>query len=126
MTLTGVRGFIVNNALNLNLAMLYIAIIVILPAFGAVSSYGGASVLGVPFLLALLSGNQIVTAATLSFIASLGDLMPPTALAGNYSAQIVNEKYSEVLKFAAIPFFVCLGFALLCLLTSNKLGFLIF
>ena len=35
-----------------------------MPAFGAVSSYGAASVLGVPFLLALLdTGDQIVIAA---------------------------------------------------------------
>lgn len=126
MTLTGVRGFIVINTLGLDLALLYIAIIITLPAFGAVSSYGGASVLGVPFLLALLSGNQIVTASTLSFIASLGDLMPPTALAGNYSAQIVREKYSKVLRQAAIPFFVSIIFALICLVTSKSLGFLVF
>ena len=96
-----------------------------MPAFGAVSSYGAASVLGVPFLLALLdTGDQIVLAAALSFICSMGDLMPPTALAGNYAAQIVEQKYSKVLRYCAVPFVVCVLFGLVTLLISGKLGFL--
>ena len=96
-----------------------------MPAFGAVSSYGAASVLGVPFLLALLdSGNQIVIAAALSFICSMGDLMPPTALAGNYAAQIVEQKYSKVLRYCAIPFVVCVLYGLVTILKSSALGFL--
>ena len=125
MTLTGVRGYIVISCLGLGTALLYVAIATVMPAFGAVSSYGAASVLGVPFLLALISGNQIVTAAALSFICSLGDLMPPTALAGNYAAQIVKQRYSDVLKYCAIPFIVLVIFGVLCLIYSNKLGFLI-
>lgn len=126
MTLTGVRGYIVIQCLGFGLAVLYAAICVVMPAFGAVSSYGAASVLGVPFLLALLStGNQIVNAAALSFICSMGDLMPPTALAGNYAAQIVGEKYSLVLRRCAVPFAVCILFGLLVLLKSASLGFLV-
>ena len=86
---------------------------------------GPASVLGVPFLLALLdTGDQIVLAAALSFICSMGDLMPPTALAGNYAAQIVEQKYSKVLRYCAVPFVVCVLFGLVTLLISGKLGFL--
>ena len=125
MTLTGVRGFIVINCLGAGTAFLYLAIAVVMPAFGAVSSYGAASVLGVPFLLALLSGEQIVVACALSFICSLGDLMPPTALAGNYAAQIVGERYSKVLRYCAIPFVVCVAFGIGCLVRSKSLGFLI-
>lgn len=125
MTLTGVRGYIVISCLGLGSVLLYVAITVVMPAFGAVSSYGAASVLGVPFLLALISGNQIVTAAALSFICSMGDLMPPTALAGNYAAQIVGQKYSKVLRYCLIPFIVCVMFGLLCLVYSGNLGFLV-
>lgn len=96
-----------------------------MPAFGAVSSYGAASVLGVPFLLALITKNQIVTAAALSFICSLGDLMPPTALAGNYAAQLVEEKYSNVLKHCVIPFLVLVVFGILLIINANKFAFLI-
>lgn len=126
MTLTGVRGYIVISFLGLTSILLYLAIATVMPAFGAVSSYGAASVLGVPFLLALIAtGNQIVIAASLSFICSLGDLMPPTALAGNYAAQIVEEKYSNVLKYCVVPFLVCVVFGILCLHYSGKLGFLV-
>ena len=126
MTLTGVRGYIVGSCFNFGLVILYAAVCLIMPAFGAVSSYGAASVLGVPFLLALLdTGDQIVIAATLSFICSLGDLMPPTALAGNYAAQIVKEKYSKVLRYCAIPFAACVLFGLFVLLKSGSLGFLV-
>lgn len=126
MTLTGVRGFIVDSCLGLNTAMLYLAICTIMPAFGAVSSYGAASVLGVPFMLALLStGNQTVIAASLAFIACMGDLMPPTALAGNYAAQIVNERYSKVLPHCGLPLLICLLLGLAFLLQAGSLGFLV-
>lgn len=125
MTLTGVRGYIVVSCFGFGLTILYFAICLVMPAFGAVSSYGAASVLGVPFLLALLdTGDQIVIAAALSFICSMGDLMPPTALAGNYAAQIVEQKYSKVLRYCAIPFVICVLYGLATLLFSGQLAFL--
>lgn len=128
MTLTGVRGYIVVSCLGLTTVLLYIAICTVTPLFGAVSSYGAASVLGVPFLLALISilpaGNQTVMAAALSVIVCLGDLMPPTALAGNYAAAIVEQKYSKVLRFCVIPFIVGVLFSFATLLLSGNLGFL--
>ena len=125
MTLSGVRGYIVVSCFGFGLAVLYAAVCLVMPAFGAVSSYGAASVLGVPFLLALLdTGDQIVIAAALSFICSMGDLMPPTALAGNYAAQIVEQKYSKVLRYCAIPFVFCILYGLVTLLYSSNLAFL--
>ena len=125
MTLSGVRGYIVVSCFGFGLAVLYAAVCLVMPAFGAVSSYGAASVLGVPFLLALLdTGDQIVIAAALSFICSMGDLMPPTALAGNYAAQIVEQKYSKVLRYCAIPFVFCILYGLATLLYSGNLAFL--
>lgn len=128
MTLTGARGWIVVSCLGLSTLLLYIAICVVCPAFGAVSSYGAASVLGVPFLLALISvlpsGDQTVMAAALSCIVCMGDLMPPTALAGNYAAALVEEKYPQVLKYCAIPFVVTVLYSIATLLLSGSLGFL--
>jgi hypothetical protein len=104
MTLTGVRGFVVVSALALPAWLLYVGIATSMPLFGAVSSFGSASVLGVPFLLALLGRNEIIVASALSLIAGLGDLMPPTALAGIFAAQVVGEKnYFKVLKFCWFP-----------------------
>lgn len=125
LTLTGARGWIVVSCLGLGLAWLYVAVCTVMPAFGAVSSYGAATVMGVPFLLILLNtGNQIVVAALLAFICCLGDLMPPTALAGNYAAEIVGLKYRYVLKHCVIPFLVCIAVGLVCLLNAGSLGFL--
>jgi hypothetical protein len=75
-----------------------------MPLFGAVSAYGSASILGVPFILALISKNAIITSSALSAIAGLGDLMPPTALAGLFAAQVVGENnYFKVLRHCLIP-----------------------
>lgn len=104
MTLTGVRGFFVVSALALPAWLLYVGIATSLPLFGAVSAYGSATVLGVPFLLALLGSDEIVVGSALSLIAGLGDLMPPTALAGLFAAQVVGVKnYFSVLKVCLLP-----------------------
>jgi len=104
MTLTGVRGFVVVSALSLPAWLLYVGIATSMPLFGAVSAFGSASVLGVPFLLALLGKNEILVGSALSLIAGLGDLMPPTALAGIFAAQVVGEEnYFKVLRFCVAP-----------------------
>lgn len=127
MTLTGVRGYIVVNSLSLPSAMLFVAMAITIPLFGAVSSYGAASVLGVPFLMAFLSYNQIITGSAISFIAALGDLMPPTALAGIFAAQIVGMKnYTPVLKKSLVPGIVIILYSIVIILLSNKLGSIIF
>lgn len=123
MTLTGVRGYIVINCLSLPSILLYVGIAVAIPLFGAVSSFGAASVLGVPFLLALLGKNEIVTASSLSFIASLGDLMPPTALAGIFAAQVVGEEnYIKVLKKCAIPALVIIAYSLIFIVFAKQIA----
>lgn len=127
MTLTGVRGFIVVNSLSLPPALLYLGIAVSIPLFGAVSSFGASSVLGVPFLLALLDKDQIITAAALSLIASLGDLMPPTALAGIFAAQVVGvDNYFKVLKKCIIPALIMIAYGLFFILISNQIASFIF
>ncbi|GAB1457349.1 hypothetical protein MASR2M48_26570 [Spirochaetota bacterium] len=122
MTLTGVRGFVVVSALSVPPAMLFMAIAITMPLFGAVSSFGSASVLGVPFLLALLGRDQIVTAAALSLVAALGDFMPPTALSAIFAAQVVGEeKYSRVLKKLILPGLVVVVWALVFIVFSKQI-----
>jgi TRAP-type C4-dicarboxylate transport system permease large subunit len=104
MTLTGGRGWTVMSFLSLPPVLLYLGISISMPLFGAVSAYGSASILGVPFILALINKNAIITSAALSAIAGLGDLMPPTALAGIFAAQVVGEKnYFKVLRYCLVP-----------------------
>ena len=73
--------------------------------------------------MALLGKNQIVTAAALSLIASLGDFMPPTALSAIFAAQVVGvEKYSRVLKHLIIPSIVILAWALVFIAYSKQIA----
>jgi len=126
MTLTGVRGLIVNSCLSLPSVARYIAMAVSMPLFGAVSSFGSASVLGVPFLLSFLAKKEIIVAGALSLIASLGDMMPPTALAGIFAAQVVGmEKYSPVLKKCLLPCLIVIIWGILFIVFANQLQFLI-
>jgi TRAP-type C4-dicarboxylate transport system permease large subunit len=127
MTLTGARGEVVIQALRLPRGWLglYPVIAAALPLFGAVSSYGAASVLGVPFVLALPTSSQVIVinAAALSLIIALGDLMPPTALAGLFAAQVVGEKrYLRVLRWCIAPGLVAALVALLFIHFAEPLG----
>ena len=122
MTLTGVRGFIVTTCMSLPEWARYIAISISMPLFGAVSSFGSASVLGVPFLLTFLAQDEIIVASALSLIAGLGDMMPPTALAGIFAAQVVGmEKYTPVLKKCFIPCLIIIIWGLLFIAGANIL-----
>ena len=120
MTLTGVRGFFVVSALSLPVWALYLGIATSMPIFGAVSAYGSATVLGVPFLLALLGSNEIIVGSALSLIAGLGDLMPPTALAGLFAAQVVGvNNYFKVLKACIIPALVTATWGIVIILGAQ-------
>lgn len=123
MTLTGVRGLIVTACLSLPELGRYIAMSISMPLFGAVSSFGSASVLGVPFLLSFLAKKEIIVAAALSLIASLGDMMPPTALAGIFAAQVVGmEKYTPVLKKCLIPCLLVIVWGIIFIVFANELA----
>jgi len=119
MTLTGGRGWLVMSLLSLPPVLLYLGIAVSMPLFGAVSAFGSASILGVPFILALINKNAIITSSALSAIAGLGDLMPPTALAGIFAAQVVKEKnYFNVLRYCLIPALFELSMGIIILLLA--------
>lgn len=113
MTLTGARGLVVGGLTGLPKSLLYLSIAISMPLFGAVSAYGSASILGIPFILALLSQNQILVASALSLVAGLGDLMPPTALAGLFAAKVVEQdNYLKVLKYCLVPAALTAGYAI--------------
>lgn len=123
MTLTGVRGFIVMTCLGLPENLRLLAAGVSIPLFGAVSSFGASSVLGVPFALAFLNMDTVFTIAALSFIAALGDMMPPTALAGLFAAKITGvENYVKVLKRCMVPMAVMLVYGMAFIYFSKSLA----
>lgn len=123
MTLTGVRGFIVMTCLGLPENMRLLASGISIPLFGAVSSFGASSVLGVPFALAFLNMDTVFTIAALSFIASLGDMMPPTALAGLFAAKVTGvDNYVKVLKRCMVPMAVMLIYGMAFIYFSKTLA----
>lgn len=125
MTLTGVRGLIVTSCLSMPSFARYLALAISMPAFGAISSFGSASVLGVPFLLSFLAKDQIIVAAALSLVASLGDMVPPTALAGIFAAKVVGmENYTPILKKCLIPCLIVVIWAILFIVFADQLSFL--
>jgi TRAP-type C4-dicarboxylate transport system permease large subunit len=104
MTVSGLRGGLVIAVLQLPEWAAWLGMLAGLPLFGAVSAFGSASVLGVPFLLAMLGRPEIWVGAGLSLLAALGDLMPPTALSGIFAAQVVDEPdYLRVLRVCLLP-----------------------
>ena len=126
MTATGVRGLVVVSCLRLPQALWLLACAISIPLFGALSSYGACSVLGVPFsyiYASLLGGNSVVVLAAISLIASVGDMMPPTALAGLFAAQITGVKpYTKILKRCIIPIVVLLAYACFFLANSKMIA----
>jgi TRAP-type C4-dicarboxylate transport system permease large subunit len=120
MTLTGARGFFVVESLGLPKALLLIAVATAIPAFGAVSAFGSASVLGVPFALALLGRDHILAVSALSLVSSLGDLVPPTALAGMFAAQVLKvDNYFKVLRKCLVPAIIIDAIGILALVWAN-------
>jgi GntP family gluconate:H+ symporter len=122
LTLTGARGFIVVNTLLLPSWLLYAGIALLVPLFGGISAYGSAGVLGVPLLLALLKQNDIMVAAALSLLASVGDFLPPTRLAVILAAPVVDEKANAILKQCTLPIILSIAWGLAMILLANPLA----
>jgi gluconate:H+ symporter, GntP family len=126
MTLTGGRGWLVAQMLGAPSWALVAAAAVSLPLFGAISAFGSASVLGVPFLLAFLGRNEVVTTAALSLLASLGDLMLPAAIAATLAARVagVDDRH-RVLRLCVLPALLAIATAVAALVFSPALGRLV-
>ncbi len=121
MTLTGVRGMIVTYCLIMPVMVRYLAMMTVIPAFGGVSSLGAATVFGIPFILAFLGNNELIVASALSMFAAVGDIIPPSALAGAFATQITGvRKYRSFLKVCIIPAVLMLIWALIMLIFANQ------
>lgn len=113
ISLNGVRGYFVLNALSLPGDFLRtLSLLITLPIFGGVSAFGAASVLGGPFVMAMIAKNQIIVASTISLIASIGEFLPPTAMAASLASKTVDEKkYFNITKAALVPILVTLAYS---------------
>jgi hypothetical protein len=123
MTLTGARGWLVSQMFAAPPWAIIPAAGLGMPLFGAVSAFGSASVLGVPFLLASIGRNEIVTAAALSMLAGVGDLMLPASLAATLAARAAGlQDRRPVLRLCLLPGIALVLVAVAMLVTAPLLG----
>jgi Na+/H+ antiporter NhaD/arsenite permease-like protein len=107
MTLTGARGLLAVTAVTLPLVVIYATMFVVLPFSESVLMWGAAPVLGVPLVL-LFNGrglNPIIALAGMSLIWPLGDALPPTAIIGRLTVDVVGYRgsYGRFLKVCIVP-----------------------
>ena len=123
MTLTGIRGAIVVGALSLPDVLMLAGLALILPIFGGVSVYGGASVLGVPFALAMLGKDQIIVLTALSLIGAMGSYMPPVALTPVVTAKMIGEAhYMKIARLCLVPSIAAILVGLLMIVFANPIA----
>jgi TRAP-type C4-dicarboxylate transport system permease large subunit len=128
MTLTGVRGLLAVTAVTLPLVAVYATLFLVLPVSESVLMYAAAPVLGVPLVLLFNTTglNPIVALAGMSIIWPLGDALPPTAIIGRLTVEVVGcrESYGQFLKYCLIPAAIIAIIGTLMVVYSSKLAFL--
>ena len=122
LTLTGLRGGIVVGALSIPSVFLLAGIAVILPLFGGISVYGGASVLGVPFALALLGRNPIIVLSALSLIGAMGSYVPPVAFTPVVTAGLIGENYMAIVRRCLVPAIAAVILGVVILVFANPIA----
>ncbi len=107
MTLTGARGLLAVTAVTLPIWVVYGTLFLVLPASEAVLMWGSGPVIGVPLVLLFntIGLNPIVALAGMSLIWPLGDALPPTAIIGRLTVNVVGHdgSYGSFLKACALP-----------------------
>jgi hypothetical protein len=106
MSLTGVKGLFVLTSITVPIAILYTGLFVGLPLSGSIlGTFGAASILGIPFMLALLGRDPIIATIGLSLISALATLTPPTAITGKAASLVTGYTgdYAAILKKCLFP-----------------------
>lgn len=126
VTMAGVRGLLATFFFTLPDFLFYPSL-ASLPLLGSLMTvFGSSFVLGFPFVLSMLPKSAIITGASLSLIAGLSDVAPPTALSGNLAAGLVGEKtYLPILVRCLIPAIITIIWAIVVILMAPYLAKLI-
>jgi hypothetical protein len=128
MTLTGVRGLLAVTAVTLPVLAVFATLFLVLPVSEAVLMWGAAPVLGVPLVLLFnnIGLDPIVALAGMSVIWPLGDALPPTAIIGRLTVDVVGyrEKYGAFLRACVVPAVVIMLVGTLMVVCSARLSFL--
>jgi gluconate:H+ symporter, GntP family len=103
MTLTGIRGWVVIQAMASDAPWLHF-LALSLPVFGGVlTSAGTANILGVPFAFAFIHQDMIINVSTLSSIAAISEFMPPTAIGAALAGYVTGEARLLAIVRSALP-----------------------
>ena len=101
---------------------------VVLPVSEAVLMWGAAPVLGVPLVLLFnnIGLDPIVALAGMSVIWPLGDALPPTAIIGRLTVDVVGyrDRYTQFLKACVVPGIIIMVVGTLMVIYSSRLTFL--
>ena len=128
MTLTGVRGLLAVSAVTLPVAVVFGTLFLVLPVSEAVLMWGAAPVIGVPLVLLFntIGLNPIVALAGMSLIWPLGDALPPTAIIGRLTVDVVGteEGYGRFLRACLAPGLLIAVVGTLMVVFSSRLAFL--
>ena len=128
MTLTGVRGLLAVTAVTLPVAVVFATLFLVLPVSEAVLMYGAAPVLGVPLVLLFntMGLDPIIALAGMSVIWPLGDALPPTAIIGRLTVDVVGyeDSYAKFLKTCIVPAIIIVIIGTMMVVFSKQLGFL--
>ena len=128
MTLTGVRGLLAITFITLPTVLVLASLFIFLPITESVLMYGSAAVFGVPLILLFnsIGMDPIIALAGMSIIWPLGDALPPTAIIGRLTVNVVgpDESYSKFLKNCIVPAILICIVGTLMVIFSSELGFL--
>lgn len=124
MTLTGIRGFLVINAMSLPEAGVFAGVLVSMPVLGGVlTAMGTAGVLGVPFAFAFIHQNMILNVSALSAVAAIAEFFPPTAISVALAGYLVGEpRMWPIVRAALLPLLGMGALALAMLAFAGRLG----
>ena len=128
MTLTGARGLLAVTAVTLPIWLVYATLLFVLPVSEAVLMWGAAPVIGVPLILLFnMRGlNPIVALAGMSIIWPLGDALPPTAIIGRLTVDVVGFKgrYADFLRACLVPALIIVVIGMLMVTYSKELSWM--
>jgi len=128
MTLTGVRGLLAVTAVTLPVGLVFATLFLVLPVSEAVLMWGAAPVLGVPLVLLFnnIGLDPIVALAGMSVIWPLGDALPPTAIIGRLTVDVVGyrESYTRFLRACLVLGIIIAIVGTLMVVYSARLSFL--
>ena len=117
-----------NKNLLVPVALVFATLFIMLPVSEAVLMWGAAPVLGVPLVLLFnnIGLNPIVALAGMSMIWPLGDALPPTAIIGRLTVDVVGykDRYTGFLKACLVPGILIMIVGTLMVIYSARLSFL--